>query len=425
MSVLDQDLRDRQTRYQWFVDNAYTIEAEVEQWARAHGVDWHLHWRNHVYYRFFEEPERWHTLRYALEDREPGSQPPPSPPSPPPIERPPDPPRPAPGPSGPVLNRVVRVTNESDGELVNRQYSYYPSAVILGGQIYVFVGHRDGHPRFFRVSREGNVARLGPLLPYTGEAEGWYWNDLGWIYLTDGPRLRCVNPFTGEDRVVFSIEDTHPGCQLWQAHSSDDGGTHSATVQRIVSDGAYPRIGTVVFRYGHLTYYGANGTLDESALTPDGEFLVIKENDDNIIVNLINGEARIIPDAEGAVGHSDCGPGILVGEFSHGDHGECILWNLREPLTMDRRRVLFHTWNMGHVSIRGGVCLLSDRNALSIVSLTGGGVSPFHQHGMTVADANRAYDFQVRANLDPSGRVACFISNRAGRFDVYLAPVPR
>ena len=424
MSVLDLDLRDFHAAYHAWVDRAQEFEDAIRDWhIQAHGEEPHIHARHHAFWRVMVERERWGTLRNALQDTWPLDDPAPSP-SPPG----PSPPPPSPGSGGHVLDRVVQVTLASDGEFVNRQYSYWPNAwVSPDGLIHVFAGHVDGRPRFFRVDRYGNVVSLGPLaITYTGTTEGWYWDALGWIYLLDGPRLRCVNPFTGEDRTVFSIEETHPGCQLWQAHSSDDGGTHSATIQRIVRDGAYPRIGTVVFRYGHVTYYGADGALDESALTPDGEFLVIKEDDDNIVINLINGEERRIPDAAGALGHSDCGPGFMVGEFSHGEYGECVLWDLRRPLTMDRRRVLFHTWNMGHVSVRGGACLLSDQRSLSVVSLRGDGVTAFHQHGMTVADPLKPYDYQVRANLSPCGRVATYMSNQGGgRFDVFLAPVPR
>lgn len=38
------------------------------------------------------------------------------------------------------------------------------------------------------------------------------------------------------------------------------------------------------------------------------------------------------------------------------------------------------------------------------------------------------YDHQVGANLDPTGRVVCFMSNRdrgGNRYDVYLAPIPQ
>jgi hypothetical protein len=345
------------------------------------------------------------------------------PPRPIPEPIPPTPPPISPSPGGPILDRVVRITDEQDGELLPRMYSYWSNAVILGDGIYVFAGSASGLPRFFRVSRSGEVTRLGPLLLYPGTAEGWYWDAHGWIYLLHGSELRRVHPFTGNDRVVFSIRETHPGCRLWQAHSSEDGQTHSATVEQIVEEGPYPRLGTVVSRYGEQRYFAARGALDESQITPDGAFLIIKEDDDNRIITLETGEQRIIREADGAVGHSDCGPGIVVGEFSHGDYGECVLWDLRGPLTLlDHRRVLFKTWNMGHLSIRGGICLLSNAEGLHVVDLDRGGVRFIGNHGMR---SDGTYDTQCRANLDPTGRIACYMSNREGRMDVYLAPVPR
>jgi len=422
--ILDVDLRDFSAAYHAWVDRAQECEDTITQWYRqAHdGRDPALGDLHHAYWRVMVERERWGTLRNALQDTWPldvsnGPAPlaPPAPPSSPKPHR-----------GGDVLRQVVQVTNERDGEFLPRMYSYWPNAVIRGEVIYVFAGHADGEPRFFQITPDGRVARLGPLLPYRGTSEGWYWDADGWVYLIDGPRLRRVNPFSREDRVVFSIERTHPDCELWQAHSSDDGETHSATVQRIVSDGPYPRVGTVVCRGRDLqTFYEPKGELDESQITPDGEFLIIKEDEQNRIVNLCSGAQRMIWDAEGAVGHSDCGPGILVGEFSHGQYGECVLWDLRGPLAFDQRRVLFTTWNMGHVSIRGGVCLLSDATHLSLVSLNGGGVVSFLRHGMTVADPLKPYNYQVKANLDPSGRVGCYMSNQGGaRFDVFLTPIP-
>ena len=313
--------------------------------------------------------------------------------------------------------RPIQVTSASDGDLVPRMYSYWPNAWIDGDTVVVFVGHADGRPRFFRVDPPtGTVQRLGPRVPYTGTAEGWYWDAAGWIYLCDGPRLRRVNPFDGRDQVVFDISDTQPGCMLWQAHSSDDGQTHSATVKRIVSEGAYPAIGTVVFRKGRQEYLSARGALDESQVTPDGAFLIIKEDDDNRIVTLATGEERMLRDADGAVGHSDCGPGIVVGEANLPEPGACVLWDLRQPLTLDRRRTLFTTWNMGYVSLRGGRCLHSDATHLSLVDLESGQRAPLVAHGNVGND----YDSRVKANLDPTGRVACYMTNDGRRFDVWL-----
>jgi hypothetical protein len=334
--------------------------------------------------------------------------------------------KPAPGPDPPVPVerprpssrpdvRVIRVTDETDGQLVNRMYAYWSSAWVSGGTVYVFVGHADGRPRFFQVDiASGQVSRRGPLLPYRGEGEGWYFDLDGWVYLTDGPRLRRVNPFTGEDRVVFDIADTHPGCRIWQAHSSEDGAVHSATVQRILSDGPYTPIGTVVYRNSQQEFFPAQGALDESQITSDGQFLIIHEDHHNRIINLETRDMRLLIDDDGAVEHSDCGRGYIVGEDNI--HGECVLWDLRQPLTPARRKGLFSTWNMGHVSVKGGRCLVSDQTHLSLVALDGGGVTPLIEHGMT----GSGYDYQVHGNLDPTGRVACYVSNMHGRFDVYL-----
>lgn len=331
----------------------------------------------------------------------------------------PAPERPSPSRPPAVGGGLLKVTDPSDGDFINRGYSYWSQAWINDVAIYCFAGHVDNHPRFFAVDIATHaVRRMGPVLAYTGEGEGWYWDREGWIYLLDGPRLRRVNPFTTEDRIVFSIEDTHPGCRLWQSHSSDDGQTHSATVQRIVSDGPYPNIGTVVFWQGQQEYYPAHGTLDESQITSDGAYLIIKEDDDNRIITMGTRETRVLRDADGAVGHSDCGPSIVIGEDNI--HGACVYWDLRRPLTPGNRRELFSTWGMGHLSVKGGRCLLSDDTHLSLVSLEGSGVVTLQAHGMIGND----YDHQVMANLDYTGRVAAYLSNASGRMDLYLLLIP-
>lgn len=332
----------------------------------------------------------------------------PSPSDPPPLPRPPT-----------GRPRLLRVTDEQDGRIPPRMYSYYSNAwVTENDSAIVFCGHEDGLPRFYRVTlSNGNVSRLGSLsVPYAGETEGWYWDQEGWLYLIDGPRLRRINPILNHDRVVFDISDSAPGCDLWQAHSSSDGLTHSATVRRIVPEGRYPYISTVVCRNGgQLSYFPARGVLDESQVTSDGLYLIIKEDDDNRIIQLRTRDTRFLRNADGAVGHSDVGNSIVVGEDDI--HGECVLWDLQGTLLPEYRRTLFQTWGMGHLSLKGGRCLLSDATHLSLVALDGSGVTPLIAHGMVGSD----YDHQVQGNLDPTGRVACFMSNfGSDRQDVYL-----
>lgn len=336
-------------------------------------------------------------------------------------------PVPAPAPAAPMpvagAGRVVRVTNESDGTLVNRMYSYWSSAWIgpETNTVYVFAGHVDGRPRFFRVNpATGDVFRFGPLLAYGGEAEGWYWDAAGWIYLCDGPRLRRVNPFSGDDRVVFDISGTFPGCDLWQCHSSEDGRTHSATVRQLTASGSYPKLGTVVYRDGALLRFEAPtlGDLDESAISGNGRYLLIKEgpDDDNRIFDLDARTERVIRKGEGALGHSDTGPDWAIGDDR--TVGGATWVNLAHP---DDRRVLvrFPDWNMGHVSVQAGRCLLTHADLITLLDPATGVVTVLTAHGMIVGPGD-PYDYQANANLDPCGQVVVFMSNKAGRMDVYL-----
>lgn len=315
-------------------------------------------------------------------------------------------PQPAPSPVPPPVSvGSVRLIEVARDNFVPRMYSYWPNAWVNGMVVHVFAGHTDGRPRFFRVSLED-----GASLPWTphgnmpnsGTTEGWYWDAAGWIYHVAGSTLRRVSPFGGQVETIFDVVDSHPGCDLWQPHSSDDGRVHSATVRRIVSDGAYPKIGTVAFRNGRQDFYPAQGVLDESQVTSDGKFLVIKEDDDNRVINLETRETRLLKDADGAVGHSDVGPSFVVGEDNH--RGACVFWDLTLPLVPERKRVLFDTWNMGHVSYRAGRLLNSSPTHLNLVALDGSGVMPLVEHGNGGSPS---------ANLSPCGRVACYISQGA------------
>lgn len=312
--------------------------------------------------------------------------------------------------------RVITVASPEDGPWEPRMYAYWPNAYVRGDTVFVFAGHADGRPRFFKIDlASGAVDPLGAIMGYGGTSEGWYWNREGRIYVCDGPRLRRVNPFDpNEDDVVMDIGAMFQGCRLWQAHSSDDGVTHSATVEQIVEDGPYPRLGTVVQHRGSLNFYGAEGRLDESQVTRSGSHVVIQENDDNRVVDVATGDVRLLRDEDGAVAHADVGETIVLGEDNWA--GACVLWDLLQPLTPDRKRILFRTSNMGHVSLRNGRCLLSDDDHIGLVALDGSGVTWLLPHGQQVT----TYDTQVQANLDPTGRVACYISNGA----IHLLELP-
>lgn len=333
-------------------------------------------------------------------------------PSAPPPDRPS---QPTPTAAAPDVNlgqsRVIPVTTDADGPFAPRMMSDRANAWVSGSHAYVFAGSRaTGGPLFFDVDLQGgHVTPLGPMVPYVGETEFWYWTLDGSVMVAEGQRLHRINPFTGADDVVLDISAILPGHTLDQWHSSDDGGTHSATVK----DAAYQKVGTITVHNGKLDYWPKVGVLDESQVRRDGKGVLIKEDrgsgDDNRYIEFADRETYWRRDQDRGIGHSDMGPNYVVGEADKPDPGACVIWNLDRP--HETPHVLFHTTNMGYISCRGGRCLLSDPTHISLVAMDGSGVTPLIEHG-----GGSSYDDRVKANSDPTGRVATFMRNGA----VYL-----
>lgn len=390
VNVLDFDLRDDAQAYGAWIDHAAEFEEEIARWhVRAYGFPPSIYDMHHAVWRITAERDRWITLRRALENTWPIRE------TPEPVE--PEPVTPGPiEPGSPLL--VAR------GPFHPRFYSYWSNAVVLNGETYVFAGGLDDTPQFFKINRSNQITELGPLVRYRGTTEGWYWDANGWLYIADGPRLLRVNPFTHEEQVAFDVSQGFPDSRIWQTHSSDDGRTHSATLQRTTD---WQLLGTVAWRYDRLIYIPARGKLDESAITSDGRYLIIKEDNDNLIVDLDTREERRLTQDEGAVGHSDSGPHYVIGEDDA--HGACVYWDLRKPLSQENRRELFRTWNMGHVSVRKGRCLVSNATEKEI-ALIDVSTGEYFQLVRNIHGWGGDYDSQVRANLSPCGTRACWMA---------------
>lgn len=345
-------------------------------------------------------------LLAALRDARPS----PRPPTPNPLPSPPvEPYPPVSGDSG-GQPRMIRVTTEHDGDFHPRMMSYWANAFVNGETAWVFAGHRDGSPRFFRVGlNTGSVEPLGSLqVPYRGTTEGWHWSPAGMLYVLDGPRLRRVNPFdASDDVVVLDLGNQFPGCHVWQPHSSDSGQVFSATVRR--NEGGH--VATVLKTPQGVTFYEPDGRLDESQISRDGRFLLIKEGDDNRIIDLQQWTETRLTNAAGALGHSDMGHGFAVGE--NDQIGACVVLDLAHPHSP--QRVLFSTWNQGYISVRGGRCLHSGDTHLNLVDLDTGNITQLIEHGGT-----SDYDGRVKASLSPCSRVATYMNSTTGHRDVYL-----
>lgn len=315
---------------------------------------------------------------------------------------------------------VIRLTSPANGTILNRGYSYWPQTYVAGSVVaYTFCGRAGDIPLLLSTDlTTGNVQQVPSPLP-PGTTEGWYWDKYGRIYYPAGKRLIRMDPFRQMTSDVVVAELALDGdFDLWQCHSSDDGTVHSATVRRIVSDGAYPKVSTVIFTPNGQRLFGpGDKELDESQVTADGKYLIIKEGNDNRIVHIPTYAEHTISNADGALGHSDVGPSFAIGEDDQG--GACVRWDFN-PI---RKRPFFQTWNLGHVSIQNGKCLISDKTWLYLVDPITGERTSVIQHGSEKTDGGD-YDYQVFANLDPSAKVATYAAYNNGRHDLYLVVLP-
>jgi hypothetical protein len=243
------------------------------------------------------------------------------------------------------------------------------------------------------------------MIGYAAEGEGWYFNHLGEVYLIDGPRLRRVNPFNGEDTVIFDISDKYPNHNLWQAHSSDNGLVHCATVRENSND-FNPHIATAIAVGSAWFEVPVRGKQDEAHITTDGTYCVIEEDNNNRLISVKTGSEQMIMDDEGALSHIDCGPSYMIGEDNI--HGRA--WRIDLPVL--QRTELEQTWGMGHVAVRHPKCLLSNAASLMWMDVNGGGLTHILDHGMVVpSSVDDPYDYQVKANLDATGTIALFMTN--------------
>ena len=327
----------------------------------------------------------------------------------------------------PYGTRFIRLTNASDGEILPVGMAYWANINQHRDlpYLFAFVGTPAGQPILLHVDKVGGtVTNRGPIGP-GGTGEGWYFSATlpTALYLHQGPQMLRCDVETRQAEVVFDISDTYPGCRLWQMHSSDDDQVHSATVEQIMESGPYVKIGCVVFRRGERHFFAAQGVLDECQIDATGRYLVIKEENDNRIIDLDTGAETVIRNEEGAVGHSDCGLGFITGEDDQHDRWEVVTIGLADM----SRRLDFHgsgAWGsgMGHVSVRGNTALLSNPHRdLGVVPLDGSLTIRIVAPNLVDPDSGDSdYDKMPKANLDPPGHFACFTANGHGRRDMFL-----
>jgi hypothetical protein len=229
---------------------------------------------------------------------------------------------------------AVRVTSASDcggKDCVNYVgYSYWRNMNNHVGSdtMLVFLtlrtDRRGTGPTLFRYDKvTDQVTNAGPLFdtasPFRyATGEGWYFSATlaTKLYISDATKLYRYDVVTKALDTVFDVRSPEAVAvvgaqrQIWQMHSSNDDRVHSATVR---SANNQP-LGTLVFREDirQYLYYPTPGGYDEAQIDKGGRWLVIKEQENNRIVDIETGEVTMLLDQDGAGGHSDMGYGYVV-----------------------------------------------------------------------------------------------------------------
>lgn len=253
---------------------------------------------------------------------------------------------------------------------------------------------------------------------HTGE--GCYFSaiDPEILFVTIDNRLVKVNVNNGSIQPIWSLDD---GNNLWQCHSSYDDSVHSGTIK----NRNYNIIKWGVSINGQTRYFDLKGEPDECQIDASGQFLVIKEDNYNRIIHLVNGSETIITNEQGAVGHSDCGFGVLLGENDMSSQaGACDLIDLASL----NHRNMFSTgiWNMGYVSFTNAKsnlqleeqkCLITTPLELISVKLDGSGVGTKICSNLT---QDQSYENRPKANLCPEGEFAAWTALVNGSLNAYI-----
>jgi len=332
----------------------------------------------------------------------------------------------------------VRLTDGSDGDVLPVGYAYWRRINRHEGQgtLRVLASRQDGPALLLTVDKVTLQVERHELADVWGTGEMWYWDafDPDVFYLMDGPTLVAYDVIARSRRVVFNVGE---GLNLWQPHSSADGRTHSGTVE----DAGYHAIHAAVGSGNGLRVIPVDvSRYDECQIDKTGRYLLVKLAADNVVYDLDRGTETLLLDAEGAVGHSDNGPGYVVGENDHhaqpGAFEKRDLGNIRGDPTL-----VYYTTNWQamarHVAIAwdrptpigvfSSACPVNvpRSNELVVAPLDGSQVCTVVAPAMCLMSAVDDYVHEPKANVDPIGEWACWSANPfGGRIDLFLVRLP-
>jgi hypothetical protein len=361
----------------------------------------------------------------------------------------------------PYTKTLIRISSEADGEILPRTYSYYQNinAHFRESEIKILGGVKNLGPCIWTLEKDSEIIQFeGPIFSdhslANSTAECFYFDPFkaNILWCNDDTHLY---KYDFDNNILTPVVDITPfkflgNFALRQWHSAYYMQTHNATVFRVIEDGPWPKIGTIVYD----TQIGWNldcfydlmsiptetdpnkkGILDESQLDKSGDWLLIKENlgsgDDNIIHNLKTHEKRVILDANGAVGHSDNGFDYVVGadNFQQLATWQVSMFDInREP----QRRVVYESsWDdqVLHVSHCNATYTSPDRQWVlgsgqcsDLIKIPLDGSKDIQKIAPKLT-VETGYDYYPKASLDRYGTYAFWTAFVNGRFDIFMVRI--
>jgi hypothetical protein len=356
----------------------------------------------------------------------------------------------------------IRITNEDDGEILPRTYSYWPNVNANLGRdtLRVFLGTSRGPCQWLVDKCSHEVTPLGPIFPAGhalagSTAEGWYWDtrDPHVLYCSDDKHLYRYDV---ETQALTTVVDITPLAwrgefALRQWHTSAVKKTHSATVKQIIPDGAWPSIGTIVYDEAKCqsglgspwAWFPILGPLDESQIDRTGDWLLIKEtfgpevtpglerpvhSEDNRIINPVTRAEQHLLDEQGAAGHSDNGFGYMVAADNWQNEATWRVWAFDQVPAQEGYVILTSPWDrqvihVSHCNARPGPpteqWVLGSGTLEDLIMIPLDGSMQCRPVAPSMSDGD-SYDDLPKANIDPPGKYALWTRRDAGRFDAFM-----
>ena len=382
---------------------------------------------------------------------------------------------------------ILRVTDESDGQVIGVSYSYWPT--FNADNTRMLVQMLDGTGRLcafdaqaFRSGPRESIAPLPDGTPLNPEGAIWSATDPDKFFAPHGAALYSYDAATGEWTEIPLPGGCWPVAdeRLYQMSKSEDDNIFAFTRRDAATEDS---VGYLVFRRDPpaILLNALAPRLDEVQIDKTGRFLLVKDDvpgpeAGDVTVRVIDLEARRVEDLvsgppDYAPGHSDNGRGTVVGLEGYGNR--LMIRELADPHKPKSLLEFGDDWSQaGHVSMRAddeGWAMLSMyfvkpigntppsgvfRDELMLVATdTSGRVRRFAHHRSIFSCkqlVGRACDewrspaddgiectkcqsqTQPRANISRDGRFVAFSSSwgtffwpgESGRLDLFVAKLP-